>query len=221
MKKLILLFILIQAEASTAINKAEPLLQGRKIVDPNATALANYIDKDQVDAIGRFSVNGGAFGTVSHLGNGLVITAGHVVSDKNCPNAIIEWAARGKSHSLVSTCEEIVYREVGRYYDIAIFKVNSWPESKIELISNKESIRLPHAILLLGHMGGSDLLSSFGKAITIRKRTSVISKMPTGSGDSGAPIFSLDSKTVIGIYSGREGTEAVFTLTSKLPSNLQ
>lgn len=219
MMRFIILLILIHADISTAINIASPMLKGRKLVDSNATNLRNYIDKAQVDAIGRFSLNGGAFGTVSHIGNGLVITAGHVVSEKNCPSAQIEWAARDNGYSMVSRCQEIIHREVGRYYDIAIFKVNIWPNSKVEIETNGKSLSLPHDILLLGHMGGSDLLSSFGKAVNIRKRTSFLSKIITGSGDSGAPVFSIERKTVIGIYSGREGVDAISTLSNRVRPN--
>lgn len=208
----------LQASAKTIKND----LPARKKIGMHGENLPSSFDLSSLDGIGRISniSNGQVFGygTVSHVGKGYVVTAGHVISEKTCPIAQIEWGARENKNVLVSKCLKVIYREVGRYKDLAVFKVDRYPNSKVELskVSGIHEFETGDDVFLLGHMGGSDLLLAEGWASQFIKTTSFSSYLPSGSGDSGAPVFSMESGNIVGIYSGREGLKSISTKITSL-----
>ena len=193
-------------------------------VDANGSGLPAAMTSLDLNAIGRIYQEGSngprGFGTVSHIGDGLVVTAGHVIRKESCPRSVIQWGARDGRIAQVSRCIEVIHREVGRYYDVAIFRVDIVPDAAIELALDDNPPDPGTRLLLLGHLAGSDLLEGRGQMKLMRKRSSMVAALPSGSGDSGAPIFSEATGSLVGIYSGREGLEAIGTWIGRVMGHL-
>lgn len=134
----------IDADELTATTPAEGGPGGDKIIGVNdltkvledgANIPAKY--RPLIDAFGTISVGC----TATHIGNGIVITAGHCFGAPRtrkdnvaCTGKTVKWGVRhDKASYLTSKCETILTMEQNSDRDYAIFKVSPAPTAKLEV----------------------------------------------------------------------------------------
>ncbi len=121
---------------------AGPLTPGRIIGTNNLVHVpASAANEPRIQAIGRLKLGC----TVTHVGNGIAITAGHCFASnnfegvhENIPCSDVRFSVRwgvtyGTSGYLTSQCMEVIATELNGERDYAIFRVSPVPPSKIEL----------------------------------------------------------------------------------------
>jgi V8-like Glu-specific endopeptidase len=109
------------------------------------------------DALGR--VQKGC--TASHLGNGLVLTAGHCITANECAEAFdVTWGRTGQNPSgtLSSKCAGIVYIEESNERDFALYRVEPYPD--ISLALSDVDIESIGEVSAFSYPGSRNLLNS-------------------------------------------------------------
>jgi V8-like Glu-specific endopeptidase len=93
--------------------------------------------KPIIDAFGTISVGC----TATHIGNGIVLTAGHCFDapqngarDLACSNITVKWGVRrDKAAYMTSTCQRILEERLNGSIDYAIFRVSPVPPVKVDV----------------------------------------------------------------------------------------
>ena len=154
-------------------------------------------NKEQLaDSIGIFSwsVNGeNHAGTVFHIGDGIVVSAAHVVDTENCRTGEILWGFRGESGLMQGKCEYIIDRKSGPGQDFTIFKVQVPPPYKIDCVQREAQI--DEQVVALGHPSSYPLMVSSGAVERIGGGIFTYSAS-TYPGHSGGPILDKDGKAI-------------------------
>lgn len=129
-----------------------------------------------LDAIGLISIStaGGCTGT--HIGSGLVLTAGHcflngaretstlqqkavLLQNQPCSGISVSWGYRGSPETgsprpiitLLSQCTQILFLERNANTDFALFRVNTAPDAKIALAFESSRTSNNTKLTLLGY----------------------------------------------------------------------
>ena len=126
--------------------------------------------REAIHAIGLIKIDEKGACTATHLGNGFVLTAGHCFLDESnpapqmiinrpCGNTQVFWGYREtitqEIHStqtaLISQCTSVVFAELSKQRDFAVFKIDLFPRSTIAISSAKERTAINTKITILSH----------------------------------------------------------------------
>jgi len=163
-----------------------------------------------VKAIGQLNVGC----TATHIGKGLVLTAGHCIStsprssSKSCRTLGVVWGNIGGNKNLsVSKCLEVAARTYNAHTDFAVLRVANPPESSIEVDLETQPSALNSNITMLSFPRMRPLEWSGRCAVSQYNDDSVAWKKflhscDSESGSSGAVLISTSSLKVIGIHGG-------------------
>jgi V8-like Glu-specific endopeptidase len=172
------------------------------------------------DAIGLLGIGC----TVTHIGDGLVLTAGHCIpqekriSDeclaKVYPKMTIRWNYRsGTTEFAESNCLRIVSTELSSSHDFALLRVDNPPKASVRVELN-ERPDAGEQITVFAHPRKRPLewsqfctLAVLPKDhmtdLTPKDRKSIFAhQCDTEQGSSGAAIFSANSLKIIGVHHG-------------------
>ncbi len=162
-----------------------------------------------LDAIGRVSMGC----TATHLGNGVVLSAGHCFDapyepEKNarCDGLTVTWGKRlDVEPYLVSNCRRILIYQDGAALDYALFVVRPIPRAKVKL--SRRAAPVGTAITLFSHPRGRDLEWSgecevMDPALADRNELVFVHQCDTENGSSGAAIFDMRRREVVGVHNG-------------------
>lgn len=207
-------------ESTNIINENYP----QPLLTDNRVAVGSMINNFPYSAICRINYNGGN-GTGVLVGPNLVLTAAHVVFDKNNNNAKFEyWIAQPKVAGNGSSNTHVGWTQVYYYenwmnnhnweYDIAICvlgeNLGSNPEYQymhLQYLSDDLLKSLP-AIRAVGY--ADDLQGSFHQYYSDGKVNSVstygfTTSCYTSHGMSGGPVINLETGLLLGVTQGADG----------------
>ena len=154
--------------------------------------------------------------TVTHIGNGYVLSAGHcfdatetLQQDRSCRFVRVDWGYRnGKNPSMKSQCESIVAMQKYQDLDFAILKVTPYPKAAIAL--NLEEPIYPNSpISIFSHPDGSPLKWSQECLIESQVHPPIPAELlqyscDTSGGSSGAALIEATTLRIVGIHKGGE-----------------
>lgn len=164
-----------------------------------------------IDAFGKISPGC----TATHIGNGIVLTAGHCFSAPSfeatnlaCDETEIQWGIRGSTEPyLTSKCIRILSMTDNKESDYAILKVDPAPETFIEVdLSSRPEIDTD--ITIFGHPMQRPL--EWSGYCKVRPNThsphagekEFCHQCDTEPGNSGSTILAVNSLKVVGIHNG-------------------
>lgn len=209
-------------------SEVEKIIGDNDLIKVNASASnvpAKY--RSIIDAFGRISMGCSA----THIGNGLVLTAGHCfnagqVRQKNLPcNGItVQWGLRyGKSPYLTSRCTKVLSAERSDRADFAIFQVSPAPRAQVELDMSGNP-RRGQRITIFGHSQGRPL--EWSQHCTVQPSPSNMSfrtmdfahQCDTEPGNSGSTVIDSETLKVVAIHDGglSPWNYGTFLLTSNI-----
>jgi hypothetical protein len=176
---------------------------------------ANPRYRPLVDAIGRMKrVDGGTFFcTVSYIGGGLALTAGHCVgagaSERHnlpCDNISIEWGLRVDAVPyLTSRCLRILAARKLAPYDYAVLEVSPLPRAEIKGVFNAgSSSGVTSPGTMFSHPGGRQLTWS-GTCYLPPFASAVAHRCDSEPGSSGGLILEDKQLLAVGIHYGHSG----------------
>ncbi len=164
--------------------------------------LSYYLEDDRISAsIGHLSL--GCTGT--HIGEGLILTAGHCITDSSCEDEKYDilWNFRKNNPKgeLKSQCIEIIASDNHFSADYAILKYDTHPEQFIE-IANSSELRFGEALTIFSHpnhraLSWSNWCEYLGPLDDSLYRMSY--KCDTESGSSGAVILN-ENLEIVGVH---------------------
>jgi len=162
-----------------------------------------------IDAFGKISMGC----TATHIGKGLVLTAGHCFeassrrSAKTCDGVSVSWGYRkDKAPYLISQCEAVLAAEYNDNRDYAIFKVDKAPTEKVEFDLQSRP-KVGNALTIFGHPQARPLEWSQTCVLETSARggwgTDQFShQCDTEPGNSGSTVLDDVSLKIIGIHDG-------------------
>ncbi len=217
-----------------------PASDPKKIIGSNdlvvVTDKASNVPKKYrplLDAVGRMSI--GCTGT--HIGDGLVITAGHCllpldadasgpIMQQPCDDLTIEFGYRkSKKPVLVGKCQEIVVAELNDHKDYGIFRVDVAPNAAIPLDREQEA-QVGQDVTIFSHPAMRSL--EWSKVCKVASHEHVASSSPhqfsyqcdTEGGSSGSAVIDVKTLRIVGIHNGRGSFFEPYnyaTLATRLP----
>jgi hypothetical protein len=163
-------------------------------------------------AIGRLQLNGVSICTATHIGDGVVLTAGHCdATVHSCQAYSVEWNAR-KGTALprpTSKCVEEIARKFDpdNGIDYWLFRVDAPPAAKIELAPERE-LKFGKALTMFSHPQGrllewSDVCKFTGDDPDFE--TFLTHDCDSEQGSSGAVVLDNTDLKIIGIHSTASG----------------
>lgn len=217
----------VEAISATKQDSIYQGMQSRIIGENNLIKVKK--DGSNVDTTLRSYLNG--FGIISlgegvcsgtHLGNGYVLTAGHcllpegeqgTMMDKECSKIKVYWGYRGSPDtgspkptvSLVSQCTRIVYAELSKQRDFAIFKVDQGPSVSLPISKSGSRASSGTKLTIFGYPQGRPLeWSQYCKLTSYSSNpTQFVHQCDTEPGNSGSSVLAINSAgkpMVIGIH---------------------
>ncbi|MGA1195247.1 MAG: trypsin-like serine peptidase [Candidatus Latescibacterota bacterium] len=161
-----------------------------------------------VSAVGQLNIGC----TATHIGGGLVLTAGHCVTrsprarSKGCPQLGVIWGNYGgnKKYS-VSKCITVEAREYNDRVDYAVLRVANPPSAVVEVDWEPQAQNISATILSFPRMRPmewSPNCATHPYMDPVRAVVKFSHSCDTEGGSSGAPIFSADTFKMIGIHGG-------------------
>jgi V8-like Glu-specific endopeptidase len=161
-----------------------------------------------LDGIGQLSTGC----TAAHIGNGLVLTAGHCISvsprrsSNSCHLLGVVWGNRGVHPNLkVSKCKTVLHRTYTGTGDYALLEVSDPPPVALNL--DFEVSEKPRRLTMLSFPRMRPMEWSGFCALREVPEKSIRDKKffhtcDSDSGSSGAPLIDIESAKVIGIHAG-------------------
>lgn len=153
--------------------------------------------------------------TATHIGNGLVLTAGHcfwadevLQKDQPCADTTIAWGVReGKEATLTSTCEMVLFAQrdsIGN--DFAIMKVSPAPEASVGVELERKA-EVGDQLTIFSHP--EELPLRWSPTCVVENPTdtelppqAMQHKCDTNPGSSGATIIDENTMKVVAIHDG-------------------
>lgn len=163
-----------------------------------------------INAFGRMSMGC----TATHIGDGLVLSAGHCFdapptrsSRNDCSETKVEWGMRkDKAPYLTSTCVKILAYETNDDRDYVIYQVDTVPPVKVE-VDLSTRVRDETAITIFGHPQLRPL--EWSKSCVVKPgsmgnwgKDQFAHQCDTEPGNSGSTVLEEGSLKVIGIHDG-------------------
>lgn len=180
-----------------------------KLVDANMVNIP-FKYRDIAESVGLMSM--GCTGT--HIGNGLVISAGHCFEAgkiaryrSTCDGIQVFWNVReGRQPSGVSNCRQLLVLELNNQKDYALFRVDNPPRTSVK-IRTVGRPPLGTRVTIFSHPFRNPLIWSgtceITRALNFRLPTQAIHHTcDTNIGSSGAAIVDSVSLEVVGIHGG-------------------
>ena len=233
----------IQATQSDAVNSSEVVVSEAhpsKIIGENnlvkVKADGSNLDaslRGLIDAFGLIMLGQDGACSGTHLGNGYVLSAGHCfldeanpadqsVSNKDCSTTKVYWGYRGSPAtgsakpvvSQISQCTKIIYAELSKAKDFAIFKVDQAPKAKIAISTDNKRTTSNTKLTIFGYPQARPLeWSQFcslqnGSAISIggfKGASTFVYNCDTEPGNSGSSVIGITSSgaaKVVGVHDG-------------------
>lgn len=178
--------------------------------------------------------------TVTHIGHGIVLSAGHCfwapdvpVENQSCDGTTVSWGQRGnKPAYLVSKCETLIMAQRNPLGDFAIFKVSPAP---VVFISPdlKRHAQIGDTLTLFSHPEFMPLqwsqLCGFERTVDAElPPRALMHQCDTNPGSSGAAIINALSLKIVAIHDGGHADEnnngmnyGTFILSSPLGEKLR
>jgi len=163
-----------------------------------------------IDAFGKISMGC----TATHIGNSLVLTAGHCfeapekrINNKPCAGVTVDWGYRkDKAAYLKSKCLMVLAAELNDNRDYAIFRVDQAPTAKVEIDLSAKA-KTGSTLTIFGHPQLRPLEWSQTCTLEDASRggwgTDEFShQCDTEPGNSGSTIIDDNSLKVVGIHDG-------------------
>lgn len=211
----LVLAIFVSFSAFAQIN--QQIVMNRIIVGSNAMKLvdANMLNipfkyRQIAESVGLMSM--GCTGT--HIGNGLVVSAGHCFDAAkvakyrtSCDGIQVFWNVRdGRQPSAVSNCRQVLVLELNNQKDYALFRVDNPPRGSLK-IRTQGRPALGTRVTIFSHPFKSPLTWSgtcdISRALTYGLNVNAIHhSCDTNPGSSGAAIVDAVSLEVVGIHDG-------------------
>lgn len=153
--------------------------------------------------------------TATHIGNGIVLTAGHcfwadelLQKDQPCADTTIAWGVReGKEATSTSTCESVLFAQrdsIGN--DFAIMKVSPAPEASVGVELERQAA-VGDQLTIFSHP--EELPLRWSQNCVVETNTdselppqSMQHKCDTNPGSSGATILDENTLKVVAIHDG-------------------
>lgn len=166
--------------------------------------------RPMIDAFGKISMGC----TATHIGNGLVITAGHCfeapekrINNKPCDKITVDWGyRRDKAPYLKSKCLVVLAAELNDNRDYAIFKVDNPPPVSVEVDLTARS-KEGSKITIFGHPQLRPL--EWSQVCTVENSSNgswgsdqFSHQCDTEPGNSGSTVIDDTTLKVIGIHDG-------------------
>ena len=166
--------------------------------------------RSQIDAYGKISMGC----TATHIGNGLVISAGHCfdapskrANNMPCADITVEWGVRaGREAYLKSKCVKVLAAELNDDRDYAILLVSPAPTATIDVDYSKR-VGQSTKITIFGHPQMRPL--EWSKVCTVEPSSNgpwgkdqFAHQCDTEPGNSGSTVIDDSSLKVIGIHDG-------------------
>jgi V8-like Glu-specific endopeptidase len=232
----------IQATQSDAVDSSLNVSEAHpsKIIGENnlvkVKADASNLDaslRAMVDAFGLIMIGQDGACSGTHLGNGYVLSAGHCFLDemnpadqseanKDCSNIKVYWGYRGSPATgsakpvvtKISQCTKIVYAELSKTRDFAIFKVDQAPKAKIAISTDSKRTPTNTKLTIFGYPQARPLewsqYCSLKPGTTIstagfKGASSFVYNCDTEPGNSGSSIIGVTSSgaaKVVGVHDG-------------------
>ncbi len=189
--------------------------------------------RNVIDAFGLININGQGACSATHLGNGYALSAGHCFLDENnpaaqtatnkdCTTVKVYWGYRGSPKTgnakplitLTSQCLKVVYAELSKSRDFAIFKVDQAPKAKIAISTDTKRTPTGTKLTIFGYpqarpLEWSQYCALQPKSVIGAGAGAVVSEFAhqcdTEPGNSGSSILSITSMgtvKVVGIHDG-------------------
>lgn len=178
-----------------------------------------------IDAFGEISMGC----TATHLGDGLVLTAGHCfdapatrTEHLDCAGITVDWGVRaGAAGYLTSRCEDVLVAELNGDRDYAIFRVSPAPTAKVEVAATSQPA-LGSSLTIFSHpqlrpLEWSQTCTLQGADNAGRGVDEFSHQCDTEPGSSGAAILSDVTLAVVGIHDGGRAPWNYGTYLSQTP----
>lgn len=241
MRLVLLFFILLILQISAfAVEETDKVIGRNNLVAVNAEGtnvpikyrrlLGGFASLELTEIYSNGETNSSIECTVTHIGNGYVLTAGHcflsnntsiengdcefykkdpLVGQMHMKVGAIRWGHReGKEPDLVSKCESIVYalKNDQSGADFAILKVSPEPETVVKMDLKNRS-ELGDSITLFSHFQGLPLYWSRICKVESAEYKGIANefirhKCDTEVGSSGASMIDIESLSIVGIHDG-------------------
>lgn len=175
-----------------------------------------------LDGFGRGVFNG-ALCSATHVGNGIVVSAGHCFgagptrqNNVSCAGGRVEFGYRdGKSPS-VSNCQTILAQQTGNGKDYAIYRVSPTPPVAVPIsIDARPGQGTP--LTIFSHPGGRPLEWSQTCQVNSTRTTEFQYECDTQGGSSGAAVLRDDTLQVVGLHWGAVGSRNIATNLGDTP----
>lgn len=216
---------------AVAFDELEKVIGENDFVPVNADASnLPWEIRSAVDGVGQLNVGC----TATHIGDGLVLTAGHCISrsprsrTSSCTRLGVIWGNYGgKKDYKVSKCVSIEAREYNERLDYAVLRVSNPPDAAIEVDWMPQDQNGPVAILSFPRMRPMEWSAGCETQTyhdPLRALVKFSHSCDTEGGSSGAPIFSADTYKLIGVHGGAgdELNYAMFvSVIAKLVEDIQ
>ncbi|MFZ9520869.1 MAG: trypsin-like serine peptidase [Silvanigrellaceae bacterium] len=161
-----------------------------------------------VDAVGQLNLGC----TATHIGSGLVLTAGHCISKSprsstnSCRHLGVVWGNRGGNTQLsASKCLEVKIRVYNDTLDYALLKVENPPAAFIPVETEPTTLTTPATMLSHPRMRPLEWSGICGLSVyedPKRASEKFFHSCDSEGGSSGAAILSRESLRIIGIHNG-------------------
>lgn len=164
--------------------------------------------RPMIDAIGQLNVGC----TATHLGEGLVLTAGHCISrsprssSDNCHLLGVVWGNRGAKPKLKSSaCKSVLLRKYDSTHDFALLRVSDPPAASVATDFNFKGQGHSTTLLSFPRMrplewSGYCTLQAHTNPTQVLKK--FLHDCDSESGSSGAALISTDSLAIVGVHNG-------------------
>lgn len=213
----ILFSLFLSVSALTQVNQHVITNANRQVVGPSQMRLVDagmnnipFKYRQIADAVGLMSM--GCTGT--HIGNGLVLSAGHCFDPKrvttrnaSCDGVQVFWGVReGKNPTSVSNCRQVLILELNNQKDYALFRVDNPPRVSVK-VKLQGRPALGTRVTIFSHPFKSPLTWSgvceITRALNYGLNVNAIHhRCDTNPGSSGAAIVDVTSMEVVGIHDG-------------------
>ncbi len=175
-----------------------------------------------LDGFGRAYYNG-ALCSATHVGNGLVVSAGHCfgagagrVNNLSCSGGYVEWGRREGFRGTRTDCQEILAMQDGNGVDYAIYRVSPVPPVTIPVQLNPDH-RLGMPLTIFSHPGGRPLEWSQTCSVYSEGSTEIRYQCDTQGGSSGASVLRDDTLQIVALHWGGGGSSNIATKLSSTP----
>ncbi len=144
----------------------------------------------------------------SLIGDDLIITAGHCVSDADCGTNAFVFGYRMQDArtadiyvppSEVYNCQSVVARELTNSQDYAIVKLDRPVKGHRVLTMSQTPAAVAEAVFVIGHPAGLPTKIAGGAQVRSQNPGYFVTNLDTYGGNSGSAVFSAVTNQIVGI----------------------